>query len=229
MRIISSKACFASSIRSAPDSDDAKCFILLGQACDLSVRSKGQRAPDIRTVTLSRVKPEPVDGCGETMHLLGYLEAADDQRWVVDLRAGYELVVPIEVLDATVFNEDGVSRISVDYVEQRPMAASWMARLELLQKKAAKAIERYSAYADQLKKVSARDQILGALAADLTAGVSDPRLGATVNIDESSKTITYGVSRSGRLRAEVAARSADLAAHYRSRPAFELGIVRDAN
>lgn len=211
-----------------PPGGEAKTFILLGQACDLSVRAKGCREPEIRTVTLSRVVPS-VDGASrENRHEIGYLEPETDQRWAIDLRAGYELVVPVLVLDATVFNEDGRSVIALDHVEARPMAASWIARLVVLKKQAKKAIDTYAGYEEQLKKVSSRDKILASVAADLTAGSTDLKSGVSVQIDSAAKTVTYGLTRVGRLRSEIAMRTADLAAQYRSRPAFELGLVRES-
>lgn len=210
-----------------PPDGEAKTFILLGQACDLSVRAKGLRTPEIRTVTLSRVVPAADGGTRGSRHEIGYLEPGSDQRWAIDLRAGYDLVVPVCVLDATVFNEDGRSVIAIDYVETRPMAESWLARLVALKKQAKKATDTFASYEEQLKKVSSRDKILASVAADLTAGSTDLKSGVSVQIDSASKTVTYGIARVGRLRSEIAMRTADLAAQYRSRPAFELGLVRE--
>lgn len=202
-------------------------YILLGQSCDLSVRGEGKRAPELRSVTLSALtRLAAGTGGTPTKHELGFLEPDSDRSWAVDLRAGTDIVVAIAILDATVFNSNGESLLSLSYNETRPMAHSWLRRLEVLQGRASKTIDKFKEISDDVTGVTRRDEILKALAAQLSDGVTDHKTGATVEIDTANMHIRYGVRRSARIRTEIALRVSDVATHYRGRPAFDASFVR---
>lgn len=202
-------------------------FILLGQSCDLSVRGEGKRAPELRSVTLSALT-RLAAGTGSTpiKHELGFLEPDSDRSWAVDLRAGTDIVVAVAILDATVFNSSGESLLSLSYNETRPMARSWLRRLEVLQERATKTLDKFKEISDDVTGVSRRDEILKALAAQLSDGVTDHKTGATVEIDTANQHIRYGVRRIARVETEIALRVSDVATHYRGRPAFDASFVR---
>ncbi|WP_431074607.1 hypothetical protein [Microbacterium phyllosphaerae] len=204
-----------------------KYFILLGQSCDLSMRGSGKREPALRSVTLSpltRLKP----GAKSTpaKHALGYLDPGSDELWAVDFRAGLDIVVPVAALDATVFNVTGESLIAPAYQESRPMARSWLRRLELLQEQASEIIGKYREVSDDVAEATQRDQILSAMAANLTNAATDHTTGATVQIDAEGNYIRFGVRRHARVRAEIALRVSDVAIHYHGRPAFDSSFVK---
>lgn len=202
-------------------------YLLLGQSCDLSVRGEGKRAPELRSVTLSALTRLAAGAGGTpTKHELGFLEPDSDRPWAVDLRAGTDIVVAIAILDATVFSSDGESLLSLSYKETRPMAQSWLRRLEVLQERAAKTIEKFKEISDEVAGVTRREEILRALAAQLSDGVTDHKTGATVQIDTTNKHIRYGVRRHARVRTEIALRLSDVAIHYRGRPAFDASFVK---
>lgn len=204
-----------------------KYYILLGQSCDLSMRGSGKREPELRSVTLSPLaRLQPDAKRTPAKHELGFLDPGSDRLWAVDLRAGLDIVVPIAALDATVFNQAGESVLAPSYQETRPMARSWLKRLEILQSEASKVIESFEEISGDVANATRREKILAAMAAQLTDGTTDHKSGATVHIDTVDKRIRFGLQRHARVRAEVALRVSDVATHYRGRPAFDASFVK---
>lgn len=204
-----------------------KYFILLGQSCDLSMRRSGKREPALRSVTLSPlVRLQPGAKITPSKHALGYLDAGSDTLWAVDFRAGIDIAIPVDALDATVFSTTGESIIVPTYEESRPMAGSWLKRLDQLQEDAAKIIDKFRVISEDVAEASQRDQILTAMAAQLTSASTDHAKGATVQINVANNEIRFGVRRHARVRAEIALRVSDVASHYRGRPAFDSSFVK---
>jgi hypothetical protein len=207
------------------DGRPADYFVLLGQACDLSMRPRGVRAPDLRVATLSRVLPLEEGFIPPTKAPIGYLEEDSDVLWAADLRAVHGVPVSLDVLDATVFNRDGRSLISLSYEESRPMAMGWQLRLKALKKSAKTSLAEYERLLAAVPDGPQRDDVARAIAIALTSSSRVPKHGPTVEMDASGKWVRYGVQRIGRLRPDFALAVAGAASQYQSRPAYDADLV----
>ncbi len=210
---------------------DARYYILLAQACDLSIRSKGERANDLFEIVLQRIEPVDEDELRtkphkrERMHTLGELEIASTQKWAVNFAQA--VVVPTIAIDATVFQVDGNSVINPDLSETRPMASGWLMRQQELKKLAGRMIDEYGKAETAMRSVSGKDELLLRLGASLAGATMHQTRGVTAIIDTTAKTVRYGVQRYGRVRADIAVNVASLASTYNSRPAFETKAVAE--
>ncbi len=204
-------------------------FVLLGQACDLSVRTSGRREPEIGSVVLHEMNPRrsSLSQDSETNDAqadVGYFQADDGTLWIVKFKN--QLTVPIEALDATVFNRDGRAVIDESYRETRPLAPGLPLRLDELQKRAKARIARYRAAIAAMKKTNSKEEWLQHIGASLAGASADAKSGVTATITaDGSKAVQYGIRRVGRIRNEYASRLGDLASAFQSRPAFDADVV----
>ncbi|EPR75420.1 hypothetical protein ADILRU_2286 [Leifsonia rubra CMS 76R] len=200
-------------------------YILLAQACDLSMRSDGKRSNDLDELILQRLEIVDEDELRTNvkksgrMHLLGELEAASDQKWAVNFAR--TIIVPTSAVDATVFRDDGASILNPKAVEARPMAAGWLSRQRALSKLAAGILGEYGKAEEAMKKVSGKEELLLRIGASLAGATMQQTRGVTAVIDPSQGTLRYGIQRYGRVRSDIAVNVASLSATYSSRPAFE--------
>lgn len=208
-------------------------YVLLGQACDLCIRASGRREPDIGSVVLHEINPrssssskdlETSDSQGD----VGYFRADDGAPWIVKFKQ--QLTVPIEAVDATVFNRDGRAVIEETYLDPRPLAPGLALRQQELQKRARVRIARYAAAVGAMTKTNSKEEWLQYIGASLAGASADAKSGITATITaDGSKAIRYGIRRVGRLRNEYAARLGDLASAFQSRPAFDAAVVDEVS
>ncbi|MGC3995505.1 MAG: hypothetical protein QM779_15540 [Propionicimonas sp.] len=208
----------------------ARHYVLLGQACDLTVRSSGRREPEILSVVLHEITPERAQaGEDEEAFLypkreVGYLQSGGTDVWSVRFKK--RITVPIDAVDATVFNPDGRAVIPATVSEPRPLAPGLVPRLEQLSVRAGKVIEKYAAAEVAMAEMDQREDWLRHIGASLAGASADARAGVTAVVHtESPRAIIYGIRRIGRVRNEYAARLADLATAFQGRPAFEPDVV----
>lgn len=200
-------------------------YILLAQACDLSVRSDGKRSNDLLELVLQRVEKVDeeelkmnVTKIGR-MHLLGELDAKSEQKWAVNFAR--TIVVPTAAIDATVFTEDGASILDPNIVESRPMAAGWLLRQKSLANFAAGILGEFGKAELAMKKVSGKEELLLRLGASLAGATMQQSNGVTALLDPAQGILKFGIQRYGRVRSDIAVNVASLSATYSSRPAFE--------
>lgn len=200
-------------------------FILLAQACDLSIRSNGERSNDLFDIVLQRVEVVDEEELNakphkrERMHVLGELEPTTTQKWAVNFAQA--VVVPTIAVDATVFQRDGKSIINPDVEETRPMAPGWLLRQKDIQKSAKSMIAEFATAETAMKRVSGKEELLLRLGASLAGATMQQTRGVTALIDPSQNSVQYGLQRHSRVRSDIAVNVASLASTYNSRPAFE--------
>jgi len=218
---------------------DPRYYVLLAQACDMSIRSNGERSNNLVDVLLQRLekideeelqrvlRQQPIDTGRlqrlmkkrERMHVLGELEESSNQKWGVNF--AQSIVVPTIAIDATVFQADGSALIKPEVDESRPMASGWLKRHDVIKKAARRMVEDYKKAEQAVKKVSGKEELLLRLGASLATATLDQNRGVTAVIDSSVGTVRYGIQRVSRVRSDIAVNIASLASSYNSRPAFE--------
>jgi len=126
------------------DGKSTKSFILVGQPCDLMVRSNGERAPEITDVVLAEVSPsDKLRPYTELLPCFGDDPAA--KHYVMFRRI--HMVAPC-VLDLCVFNADGTSIMDLSTPCPAQLTPSWRIRFEVVRQKVKSVIGRYAKFAD---------------------------------------------------------------------------------
>lgn len=200
-------------------------FVLLAQACDISMRPGGVRTPDIATLVLHEFRRLAVDpegiprGAFARLHQVGQFVTGTDEVWGINF--GTRIAVPALAIDATVFNADGSAAIAVDTLDKRPMADSWVMRQLELQRQAKFMVEQQKKVETSLKKSDVRDDTILRVGASLTGASMSTKTGVTAAIDTTTATVTYGLERVGRIRSATAVGLVALANAYDARPAFD--------
>jgi hypothetical protein len=140
------------------DGASTKSFILVGQPCDLMVRSDGKRGiSDLHDVMLAEVKSvskeeadkeqkEKEERREEHIQLLPYFGTEPSGKHYVMFRR-IHVVAPC-VLDLCVFNSDGKAVMDVSAACPDLLVPAWAKRFEVLQKRARAIVARYSKFAD---------------------------------------------------------------------------------
>lgn len=160
-------------------------FILLGQACDLMIRSKnGKRRASLGfLIQVKDVKSdateESVDDVSvSTFDLEGVFGAAD--IWRVNFRA--KIIADLNVLDLAVFNADGILRLGKEHPEPEiTLSDGWERRFSDVKK-------LFSAEGGKLKKLPL---CIGAFSSVLKANLK-------------KGVLTYPLARVGRLEGNTA-------------------------
>jgi hypothetical protein len=193
-----------------------KHFLLLGQPCDLMVRTEGARRPELNSVLLVEVckveKPTRYD------EVLPYF--ADDPGTVQYVRLKRSHMVPLAVLDLCVFNEDGRARMPTACPQK--LSPAWKARHSLLRERFEKTMGDYSSVAAEIRNESERESFVSKLIEKFPPivgreGLFKPKLEAS----EGARVLSFNCRRVKRLHRP---RAAALALHYAacfSRPAFD--------
>jgi len=129
-------------IFSKTDGIAEKFYIVLGQPCDLMVRSDGKRYPEETDVILAEIFPSSE----EKEYTLLLPHFADDPRRKFYVRLRPTHSVHPYVLDLCVYNADGVSRIDVDSVCPDDVLPAWKPKYERLKQYAQSVLHRYESF-----------------------------------------------------------------------------------
>jgi len=198
-------------------------YVLLAQVCDISMRGRGAREPEIPIFVLHEfrgVAKNVAARVNPRFHTVGFFETETEEIWGVNF--GARLAVPAIAIDATVYNQDGSSKIVLGHAETRHMAASWVNRELEVQRLAGTMITEHAAAIELLKDTKNIDAIVSRLAAATAGAASTSKGGVTAQINVAEKVVEYGLKRVGRLSSRVAASVAALAVSYDGRPGFEM-------
>lgn len=212
----------------------ARYWVLLGQACDLSIRRVGERANNVEALTLTQLRPQassaliPRSLDAQRMHPVGQFDVNDDQVWFIN--AAEQIIVPAAAIDATVFGPDG--RAVLPCPEPTvPVSEGWSKRREALNKFGTNWIEDYAASTQLLSPPAAgasakRYQRTLAMIANSIAGApSYLKHGVMVEMNADVRTVEYGLRRAGRISAHKATYLLNLAVGYHGRPADNADTV----
>ena len=215
---------------SPEDSGRKSLYVLLAQACDLSIRGHGSRGSVVELVlhpfeVLDEEEFKRKPGKRKLYHRLGNLWQ-DDRVWGAKFTDS--IVVPSHAVDATVFRTDGRALLDPAAPDTRPMAEGWGKRQDALLRWATKAINQYSAAEANLRGVPNSGQHLCRLAASYGMGSMEKSRGVSVRFDTAARTLEFGLQRVARIRSDVAVNVASLTMSYAARPAFEAASVTDS-
>jgi hypothetical protein len=200
-----------------------KLYVLVAQPCDLMMRQTGKRHHTVENALLLEATPtaddanemKPDDERDQGFYFkMDFFETQRD--WEINLRRIH--YVNLDVLDLCVFRRDGCAAQSEKDAAPDLISEAWRARFPRLAEKMRKARNRYA----ELMKLA------GMKAADASKIALNTSIGNLWNVvvDLKSSTITFDVSRVGRIRQP---RSGALLARYANafaRDAFEHDLTR---
>jgi hypothetical protein len=196
-----------------------KAFLLLGQPCDLMVRSDGKRAPDIADVTL--VEIAAADAPKPYSELLPYYGKDTGVKHYVLFRRVH-FVDPC-VLDLCVFNTDGAAKIDASGACPAGLMPAWEQRYEVLRKRADGLLRRYEKFAEgKLTDKGMLDTVRSELIKAFPPPIGNSGIfKASIALSAGSRTISFNCKRVQRLyRPRALALVLQYAACV-SRPAFD--------
>lgn len=219
------------------DGGSTKSFILIGQPCELMVRSNGKREPDVSDVVLAEVATsEKLEAYIKLLNLRSHAELLQLKLYAellpyfgndpaikhfVMFRRTY-LVSPC-VLDMCVFNADGIAAMAVSTPCPDQLTPAWSKRFAVTQEKVKATVGRYAKFAEGRSDDKA---LLAALRHEaikvFPPSVSNSSLfKATVSLTKDGGSVAFNCKRVGRLCRQRATALALQYAACISRPAFD--------
>jgi hypothetical protein len=203
-------------------------YVLLVQACDLTVRGDGRRSNDPRSLGLTHVRRAAIDDDGKIRPIkanqaeLGNLIPGESGIWRVEFSR--QLQVPALALDACVISGTGKSVIAVNADAPSSLPSSWMRRLGHMKQWAASVIDKYENLEQGISgKGSKRDreeELRGHLAASLLDTEARYRDGLMARIIPSDRSIEFYIERYARISDHTAHGLFSLLVNHQARPAF---------
>jgi hypothetical protein len=207
-----------------------RLWLLLGQACDISVRPNGRRMPEIYTFVLHELRPMPtstdprVVALSARVHPIGLLDPRSPVTWGVNL--GSKLLAPAAAVDATVFTDDGAATIdTATPPSTHLMPESWSARHEELQRLAVRALKDYESAEKLVNTGADGGTLLRRIGAAILNASIDTKVGVGAVLDPTAKRVQFGLRRVGRVLPRAATGLVTLAANYDGRPAFDAPVA----
>ena len=200
----------------------AKKYIVLAPPCDLMVRSKGRREPELQRVPLAEIVPETpkMNASSRVMEDLPYFDGSRTKKWFVKLKAIH--YVRACILDLCVFNQDGISKLVVNGNVPSAVRPAWRARHAILLKLWGRSVRRADMLAPASNESQAVTQAKAKIAQDLGGLLFDDDLfKGNLGTDNGERVLTFNCRRVGRLSR---ARAIGLLLSYTGtlgRPAFD--------
>lgn len=204
-------------------------YILLTQACDLSVRADGRRSYDLTRVVLTELKPAAKDDKGTYHPLkanqadLGPLLGAADGLWRVQFAS--QIWVPVLALDACVTSGTGRAVISDTDIAHKALPGSWLQRHEKMRAEVKQLTSKFRAMDSLLDTVQGKEDDVRQARCHVTAALlgtaTKHRDGLTAKIDPQKGKIEFGVERFARVSDSTARGLLSLLLQHQSRPAFD--------
>ncbi|MGA2964057.1 MAG: hypothetical protein ABSD96_20505 [Candidatus Korobacteraceae bacterium] len=191
----------------------SKRFIILGQPCELMVRTNGKRDGRVSEVTIAEIVPWR-EGIDPTSHFeLRFFEKG--QKYYVAFKDTH--IVNLCVLDLCCFNQDGASRITVTEKCPPGVIPAWQARYQELCEIGSKLLNRYARLATlRLQSPQINVLLLRSSHDNVFSGSADP----------GNHRITYNVKRVGRLRSARAGALLNRYFAFLGREAFDHELTR---
>jgi hypothetical protein len=189
------------------DSGVKKKFVLLGQPCDLMVRSDGQRNPHVIEGILAEIVQKlPLNGSG---YKLLYFNSETGDSYFVNYRKTHN--IKLWILDLCAFQIDGQSKISINEECPNLLIPSWKLYYKHLCKYGKKMLEQY----EELKGITNNASLL-----KLILSSSCENLVFNGSLDPMQKNITFKCKRVMRLSQQRANALLSEFLQYCARPAY---------
>ncbi len=211
-------------------------FVLLAQACDLSMRSGGKRSNDLKRVVLTRLKPAVSNPEGRYRQLkanqadLGRLLDPSGKLWRVQFTE--QVSVPTLALDACVTSADGRGIIGSADPARSSLPGSWILRHKKMQKEVRELVSTFRSVESMLATIEGQESEVSLTARHVTASLLgtaiDHREGLTARIDVTTAQIEFGVERFARISDTAARGLLSLLLQHQSRPAFDGRLLYDS-
>lgn len=210
-------------------------YILLTQACDLSIRKNGRRSNDLTRVVLTELKQAAIDNEGAHRPLksnqadLGPLLGSRKDLWRVQFAS--QIWVPVLALDACVTSGNGRAVISADDVTNKALPASWILRHKKMQAEVKKLASKFQEMDSLFDTVQGKEADVLQARRHVTAallGTSTNSKGLTAKIDAPAVSIEFGVKRFARVSNTTARGLLSLLLQHQSRPAFDGKLLYDS-
>jgi hypothetical protein len=205
------------------DGGSTKSFILLGQPCDLMVRTTdGKRHPEITDVLLAEIAT--LDEQKPYTELLPYFGDDRSQSHYVMFRRVH--IVDPRVLDLCVFNSDGAATIDQTTPCPSRLTPAWKKRFDVSRRMAKSILRRYATFAEGKVPDGALANVRSDLIKLFPPSVSNSGvIKATVELTQNGGQIKFNCKRTKRLSRQ---RAIALALQYSSclsRPAFDRDLA----
>lgn len=203
-------------------------YILLVQACDLTVRGDGKRSNDLQSLVLTHVRRVAEDddkarGLRANQAELGILVPGDSATWRVEFSK--QLQVPTLALDACVTSGTGKSVIAVNGVASSSMPSSWARRLERMKQQAASVIGNYRELNEAIVPdgggAKREEELKIHLTASLLGTKAKYKEGLMATIDVEAQSVEFFIERYARISDHTAQGLFALLVNHQARPAFD--------
>lgn len=203
----------------------ARTMVLVGQPCDLAVRSKGKRKFDESdfgrmAIWLEAEAPQAGDNGKAYAFDLDYFQEDKGERSRVHV--GHVHYVRLAALDLCALNNDGRASLPLDTTVNLPLLLpSWQKRVTLLQEVWKEPLSRLPN--DMGLNENQRNALMTGLI---------PRPCQSVNVsvslegDADNRVLTLGIERVGRMASELSTALLGAVAAYMSRPASAHDLAR---
>jgi len=180
--------------------DSIKRYILLAPPCDLMVRPKGRRMPELPRVPLAEIAPESpqTNASSRVLEEMPYFDDSHMNKWFVKLKAIH--YVNSCVLDLCAFNKDGISRLVVNGIVPSAIRPTWRARHAILLKHWGQSVRRADMLTADPHESPDVKQTKAKIAKDLGGLIFDDDLfRGSLATDNGARSITFNCRRVGRL------------------------------
>ena len=180
-------------------SESSKFYILLGQPCDLMVRSSGKRGPMLEGKVVPLIEVKEVTG-SENPEFTSELPFFDEtgKKYFAHLNRVH--FTEISNLDFCVFNKNGEAEIALQDTYDLKLIPSWQKRYVLLREQYSKCIEKIDFLAPEEQEAAESKK----KKKDIIQKVFSSKPPFKVDVNFQNQRISFGVKRVKRLNKERA-------------------------
>lgn len=204
-------------------------YVLLAQACDLTVRNGGKRSNDLKSLVLTQVRravKDPKTGSNRPLKRnqaeIGALLPSEADVWRVEFAK--QLHVTTLALDACVTSGTGRSVIKREGNASESLPSSWSQRFERMKSEAATMIDMFRGLAQAISIADDKEDEARSLRIHLSASLlgtsTTHQEGLTARIVEAEETVEFGLERYARISDNTARGLFALLVNHQARPAF---------
>lgn len=212
-------------------------YILLAQACDLSVRADGKRGNELNSLVLTEIRravkvpdTDTYRDLKDNQADVGILIPSENELWRIQFAR--QIHVPTLALDACITSGSGKSIIKTDASASKSLPSSWLRRFERMKAECADLLKEYKTLEQGTSVVEGKEAEGRAVTRHLVAALLSTKpkhkLGLTAKIDPAKDAIEFGLERYARIADNAARGLLALLANHHARPAFDAPLFVEA-